>query len=172
METRHSDFQPELKWLPEKLPFPMVVDIFTQDTSKFAEVYAKLLELGLIPKPLIGEARSIAEIRRAPNIGWQMENCLVLPVPGKEYMVSERDIEEGTGWGIYRAVFRDATRNRTMGRADIPPSLEFKYCLRYTPKSDLLDNRVLETDPMGHHIRQLLQILNPTKIVENGRTIK
>lgn len=161
MEIKHEYLPQELQWLPEKLPFPMGVNFFTRDTLKFAEAHAKLLDLGLIPKPLHGYSRSLDDIRQTPNIGWKRENCLIQPVPGKEHMAPT----EGIGWGIYRVVFREGNEGIDYIPSR-PPLVDFKYCFTHTPGEDFIKNRVLETNPMGQHIRQLLQILNPTKIVD------
>ncbi|OGJ45915.1 hypothetical protein A2272_04010 [Candidatus Peregrinibacteria bacterium RIFOXYA12_FULL_33_12] len=161
MENRRDYLPPELEWLPEELPFPMKVNIFTQDTSKFAEAHAKLLELGLIPKPLRANSRPLEEIRQTPNLGWQRENCLVLPVPGKEHMAST----DANGWGIYRVVFKKGNEGSQYTSSN-SPLVEFKYCLKSTPGEDFIRNNVLTTNPMGKHLRQLLQILNPTEIID------
>lgn len=166
---RCSNMPPELEWLPEKLPFPLVVNIFTQDTSKFAEAHAKLLEFGLIPKSLHANySRPLEAIAQTPNLGWQRENCLILPVPGKEQMASTN----ADGWGIYRVIFRDETKDRGY-IADRLPFVDFKYCFRHTPGEDFARNHVLERNPMGQHIRHLLQILNTAEIVDHlGEPLK
>src|SRR3989339_526752 len=157
MESKRDYMSQELEWIPENLP--LEVWLFTNDTSKFAEAYEALLKLGLIPKPLKGFSRPLEEIKKEPNIGWQKENCLVLPVPGKEHK-APTDVY---GWGIYRVVFRE-------GRPDINmlPSIGLKYCFRHTPKEDFVTNRVLENVPREQHLKQLLQILNPTNIVDQS----
>ena len=69
------------------------------------------------------------------------------------------------GWGIYRVVFKKGTKGDEYSEST-PPRVDFKYCLRSTPGEDFMKNNVLVTNPMGEHIRNILQILNPIKIAD------
>ena len=79
---------------------------------------------------------------------------------------------EAFGWGIYRVIFLEGITGRQHS-PDRLPLVDFKYCFRHTPGEDFERNHVLETDPMGKHLRQILQILNPASIVDQmGEPLK
>ena len=156
-----KDF-PELDWLPEVIPVHHAVHLLTENESQFPVAHQKLIELGLIPKPFLGPSRPLSDIKSNPNIGWEREDCCVLPVPGKEKWAET----EHSGWGIYRVVFRKAAFGTL-------PMVGFKYCFRSTPGEDFQEHRVLEKDPMKEHVQQAIKILNPSSIVDlNGLEIK
>ncbi len=147
----------------EYFPFPDVI-IEALSPLGFDEVYEILLSLGAIPKPFNKNSRSLDEIAKHPNLGWQVENCLVLPIPGKQHMAPVA----ASGWGIYRVVFW----GKVMQFGNIvPPQLpliSFKYCMRNTDFDEFVKHGVFENDPMREHIRLILPFLQVSKFMDSG----
>ncbi|MFH1072531.1 MAG: hypothetical protein V1743_03825 [Nanoarchaeota archaeon] len=149
-----------------EFPFPLVVNLFTKDTSQFQKARDVLVSLGLIPKPLAGYARPLEERTRNAHLPWEQEECCVLPVSGMEYLAET----EFYGWGIYRAVFRGpvvaTAQSRRFGIENTHPHVEFKYCIRHTPRKYFIERSIPPNDPMKEHIRKAYELLQPTSVVD------
>ncbi len=146
--------------------FPTHIYFFTEDTSNFQEAHDLLISLGLIPKPLNGNARPLEERTCKLYLPWEQEDCCVLPVHGREHMAES----EAYGWGLYRVCFRgpksqDELENH-FKKNKIQINVDFKYCWRNTPKECFFENSIPPNDPMKKDIIQVYNILKPTAIVD------
>lgn len=154
--------------LYSEFPFPVFVNLLTDDTSKFREARDLLISLGLIPKPISGHARPLEQRTQDLYLPWEQENCCVLPVPGREYMAES----EVYGFGIYRACFRGPKTQEELEnhfkKHGIQILVDFKYCFRHTPKECFVENSVPPNDPMKKHVIQVYDILKPTAVVDQS----
>jgi hypothetical protein len=146
----------------EYVPLPVFARLRTEDTSGFQDAYDFLISQGLIPKRGCGVTRSPGEIISEP-LGWQVEDCCTLPVPGKEGL----GMTAYDGWGIYRAIFSAPFLDLDKPFADV----NFRYFYIGTDREDFVANRVFERNPMAQHIKEVIRILRPFKVEDHERNL-
>lgn len=146
---------------PEDLPFPDLLYLITEDTSRFQEAHNILRAFGLIPLKMYETARSI-EDKVKFSLPWQEENCCIKSIPGREN-IGVNSTWDNLRWGLYRAVFRFDARSKRVD--DTVPQIQFKYFLQHLPEKHLQD-LVINENPMRPVVKAVYDLIEPVRVLD------